>query len=152
MTFFVEMRLKLYNISVGNKQAVNSLFVVFIVLFISKNIFIKELFFMNPTEMKTIKKREIIKLVAKSLGKGFTIPMVETTYKAIENTIKNILIENDSVKINLADGLIITSCIKPEYRNYIMPDGQRVIQPPRKWVHAKITSWFNRVVINHLEH
>lgn len=109
---------------------------------------------MKPTKnekTKIVKRRDIISAVAKSLGKGFTVPMVEATYKSIEDTIKNILIENNSVQIRPLRGLVITSTIKPEHRNYIMPNGQKVIQPPRKWVHAKITSWFNRKVINGLQ-
>lgn len=103
-------------------------------------------------EIKIIKKREIIRTAAKLLGKEFTIPQVETTYKAIEETIKKILFENNNVQIRLMEGLVISSTIRPEHDHYIMPDGRKITSPPRKWVRAKITNHFNRKVINNLEH
>lgn len=105
----------------------------------------------KQNEMKIINKEDIIRLVAKSLGKGYTIPMVRTIYREIEKTIRNLLIENNNARINVVNGIHLLSYIKPEHINYYMPNGKRIIQPPRKWVRAKVTQWFNRNVINDLD-
>lgn len=100
--------------------------------------------------IRIIKRKEIIKETAKSLEKEFTIPKVKSVYNAVEETIKRMLLENDNIQIRPMQGLVITSTIKPEHTNYIMPDGKKVIQPSRKWLHAKITRYFNRNVVNNL--
>lgn len=105
----------------------------------------------NTTDIRIIKRKEIIREAAKSLGKDFTIPKVKSVYKAVEETIIKRLLENDNVQIRPMQGLVITSSIKPEHSNYIMPDGKRIIQPPRKWIHAKTTRYFNRNIINSLD-
>lgn len=105
----------------------------------------------NTDEIRIIKRKEIIRETAKSLGKDFTIPKVKQVYNAVEETIKRMLLENENIQIRPMQGLVISSTIKPEHSNYIMPDGKKVIQPSRKWLHAKITRYFNRNVINSLD-
>lgn len=105
----------------------------------------------NTNDIRIVKRKEIIRETAKSLGKDFTIPKVKSVYNAAEETIKRMLLENDNVQIRPMQGLVITSSIKTEHSNYVMPDGKRVIQPSRKWLHAKITRYFNRNVINSLD-
>lgn len=105
----------------------------------------------NTNEIRIIKRKEIIRATAKSLGKDFTIPKVKKMYNAVEETIKRMLLENDNVQIRPMQGLVISSTIKPEHSHYIMPDGRKVIQPSRKWIHSKITRYFNRNIVNNLD-
>lgn len=105
----------------------------------------------NTEAIKIVKRKEIIRETAKSLEKEFTIPKVKRVYNAVEETIKRMLLDNDNIQIRPMQGLVISSTIKPERSNYIMPDGRKVIQPSRKWLHAKITRYFNRNVINSLD-
>lgn len=102
-------------------------------------------------KIKIISRRNLIQSVAKRLGKDYTIPVVENVWRAIETSIEKTLLENENVRIRPFKGLVITASKDSKCKNYILPNGNRLTIPPRKWIQAKMTNHFKKSIINEKE-
>ena len=89
----------------------------------------------------TISKPELIREVARALGRDYTIKDVQTVYHAIEKKIKEYLESQDEITIRLAKGFYISSTIK-EPRSYNLY-GKTITPIPKKWITARVTRGYN---------
>lgn len=95
----------------------------------------------NNEWFTSITKMELIKEVARDLGRDYTIKDVKNIYRAIENRVKEYLESQDEITIRLSNGFYISSTIK-EPRSYNLY-GQKITPIPKKWITARVTRDYN---------